>query len=462
MTLASPNTASLPVLLPITSLGREHGWEPLRVEGTVPADLRGTLYRNGPAVFGPDTAHWFDGPGALTAVRLDAGRAESAARLAGAPTAPREGAYARPASILNRVRTLFGGGGYANLANINVLSWQQHLFALFEGAPATEVDPETLARIGPCDFGGAMPTSQAHAHRVPSLATTFSIGLRTGRKSFVDVYALPDVGPVRRLASIEVPGLGEIHDFFVTERAVVLVLPPLWGSVVDLMWTGSFERSLRWQPEQGTEVVVIPLADPEHPTRFRTEPFFWYHGANAWDEADGTIGIEWIRYPDFGVSRWLDDLHRGTVDRGPGAELWRGRIDPRAGRLDAERVFDGTVEFPWVADARVGRRHRFTWMAAHGTAARSAGWFDRIVRRDTETGDVRSIDPGPGRAVGEPILVSRGTDEQDGWVLSMIREADAAHLGIWNARTPEDGPVARLWFDGPQPHSLHGAWVPRP
>lgn len=33
-------------------LEREHGHEPLTVEGTLPVDLAGTLYRCGPARFG--------------------------------------------------------------------------------------------------------------------------------------------------------------------------------------------------------------------------------------------------------------------------------------------------------------------------------------------------------------------------------------------------------------------------
>ena len=33
-------------------LSREHGFEPLKVEGRLPDDLAGTLYRNGPGAFG--------------------------------------------------------------------------------------------------------------------------------------------------------------------------------------------------------------------------------------------------------------------------------------------------------------------------------------------------------------------------------------------------------------------------
>src|SRR6516162_11848368 len=48
-------------------LPREHGFEPLRVEGRLPEGLRGTLYRTGPSLFstfGRRYGHWFDGDGA--------------------------------------------------------------------------------------------------------------------------------------------------------------------------------------------------------------------------------------------------------------------------------------------------------------------------------------------------------------------------------------------------------------
>ena len=62
---------------------REHGFEPLELEGTLPAELRGTLYRNGPGQFGQfgtRYSHPFEGDGAITAIRIENGRALGASR----------------------------------------------------------------------------------------------------------------------------------------------------------------------------------------------------------------------------------------------------------------------------------------------------------------------------------------------------------------------------------------------
>src|SRR5829696_8528982 len=65
-------------------LPREHPFEPLSVTGSIPSELRGTLYRSGPSLFsaqGQSYHHWFDGDGAVSAVRFANGEAAGAVRL---------------------------------------------------------------------------------------------------------------------------------------------------------------------------------------------------------------------------------------------------------------------------------------------------------------------------------------------------------------------------------------------
>ncbi|MEQ1557948.1 MAG: carotenoid oxygenase family protein [Methyloglobulus sp.] len=65
------------------SIIRTHGFETLSIEGTLPATLRGTLFRAGPDLlerFGRTVAHPFEADGAITAVRIG-DRVQGACRI---------------------------------------------------------------------------------------------------------------------------------------------------------------------------------------------------------------------------------------------------------------------------------------------------------------------------------------------------------------------------------------------
>lgn len=455
-------------------LAQEHGFRPLRVEGKLPPTLRGTLYRNGPAVFDAGTdPHWFDGNGAITAVRLDGKSVEGTVRLLHSPTADhdagrrnnRYGAFRQAASRMQRLRALFGQRALRNPANINVLQWRERLFALYETVLPLEFDPETLATIGETNLDGLIPGAwNAHPHYVPARRTTYHIGLRTGPKVFLDIFALPDRGPGTVLTSLQLPGLTEAHDFFATENYLVLVLPPLWGAPLRFVQTGSFLGSLEWRPEGGTDVIVVPLDDPKNVMRMQTEPFFYWHAANGYETDGGQrIVLDCVRYPDFPrMLDWLEKTTHGRSGEGTsGSALWRGEIDLRRRRVRWEERWARSCEFPMVQPAERARAHRYVWLAAHSAGAED-GWLDRLARVDVERDEAVMLDPGPKRAVGEPILVAKPDAPHEAWVLALVRDlgVGATHLAVWDGARPEDDAVARVWFDQQLPPSLHGMWVP--
>ena len=154
---------------------REHGFEPLTVEGTLPSCLSGTLYRNGPGRFevsGQRVPHPFDGDGAVDAIRISGGQAHHALRMVNNPSLAVESRLGRPLGgfglksdrpLLDLLRRRF-----RNAANTSVLPWQGRLFALWEAGLPTEVDPENLETLGETDLGIIPETFSAHPHRHPS------------------------------------------------------------------------------------------------------------------------------------------------------------------------------------------------------------------------------------------------------------------------------------------------------
>lgn len=473
MTVQAQTPAPAPWLPLRRDLPREHGFEPLRVVGRLPPELAGTLYRNGPGFhIAPDAAfqHIFDRDGAISAVRLDGGSAHGAARVLDSEGQRRErrdgrvrfgGFKARPPGFLWQVAT----GRIKNVANTHVIPHGDELLALFEFAPPTRVDPETLATLGPTDLGGAVPGAfSAHPHRVAARAATYNFGLRLSwLRNQLDLFELPDAGAPRRLTTLPLPGVPWLHDFVATERHAVFFVSPVHLRADRLLLGGaSFGDALEWRPDQGTEVIVVPLDAPHTPRRFRVDPFYQWHFANAWEE-DGLITVDFIRYEDFSTSAWLEQIFHGPTEVTAPGRLTRAVIDPEAETVVHSTLYPAPVEFPRVAPAVEGARHRYVYSAAHADdSATRRGLQDRLVRVDTRTGDVAEWRAGSGRYVNEPVFAPGGGGEEEGWVLAPVYDAarDATFLAVLDAGDVVAGPVAEVWFDHRLPMTFHGSWVP--
>ncbi len=458
----------------LQDLAREHAFEPLRVTGTLPPALEGTRYRNGPgrfAVGGERIAHWFDGDGAVSAVRLAGGQATGAARVVRTTGLEREeragkrlyGGYGTP--LVRPFRELLLGDS-KNAANTSVLLWQGRLFATCEAGKPYELDPGDLSTIGESVLGGALvgPFS-AHPHRVPQRRATYNFGLGHGRATQVDAYELPDEGPARRLATFSVDGVRVLHDFVATERHLVFVFAPLYMSLVDLLFRGQAPISnARWKPGRGAEIVVVPIDTPERIRRFRSDAFLLEHVVNAFEDG-GKVVFDYTHYAHAdGLEEFVGGLVGGRIAAPLRSVVRRVTIDPERDGLTSEVVFATAVELPRVAPRVEGSRHRFGYYAGAATKPGDAP-FARLLKHDLETGGVDTYEPGEGRSPGEGVFVPdpAGKAEDDGWILTMVYDArdDRSRLEVLHARRIGDGPIASCHFDHPIPFGFHGAWAPR-
>lgn len=453
-------------------LTREHGFEPLEVEGALPADLLGTVYYNGPSLFssqGERYAHWFDGDGGVAAARFENGRALGAARVVASSGLLEErragrrlyGGYGTPQpGFLNRLR-----GRIKNAANTSVMLWNRRLFALYEASMPTELAPEDLITLGETELGVIIQTFSAHPHEVPARNAWYGFGVRSGARPMIDLFELPHGGPARYLGTVPMPGQTLVHDFMVTARHFVILAPPVrlrQGRY--LLGRGSLADNLVWEPARGTDVIVIPIDEPILARRFTVDPFFQWHFANAFEHHDALV-VDLVRYPDFGSSDWLGELVHGRSDRSLGSSLVRAIIDPHTSRFAMEERWSRPCEFPQVAPVARGRDYAYCYVTAHSARAEGRGLQDTIARVDMRTGAVREHWCGPGRYPSEPLFVPRAGgagSEDDGYLLSLIYDAGThtSHCAVLDARDIEAGPLARAHFDHHVPPRFHGAWMP--
>ncbi len=448
----------------LNSLGRPHGFEALAVEGELPDDLRGTLYRAGPGLFerfGVRVGHTFEADGAITAMRLGDDGVHGGSKVVmgrGFQEEERAGRqlYTSKARKTTRLANVFRQRSKAT-GNTSVMSWQGRLFALMEAAGPQEMHPDDLTTLGVDTLGLIKGGFSAHPKRVGD--TLINFGTRYGRKMELDIFSLPASGAPKCLGAVEMGWAGMVHDFAVTERDAVFVHGPVKLSVLRALFgSGDIADFFQWKPDLGTEIVVAPFDDLGAPIRVQTGPFWTWHLANAYNEGDDVV-LDLCRYPDFNTINTLNG------DEDSGAEmpaLWRYRVNRRTRSVAAEILLDRPCDFPLVHASRVATAHRYIWLVGEEAGQRHVFRFD--TRAPGQIADRDSWTPPQGHVPSEAVIVPKGgaTAETDVWALTLVHAPERAqsYLAVLDGARLAEGPVACAWFDQTIPTTYHGTWVP--
>jgi len=131
------------------------------VEGEIPRELSGTLYRNGPNDFAK-VDHPYDADGFLASLTFEDGRAyfrsrfvETAERVADRDC---DRAVFRGTFLTQRREGNFGDLHVKNTSNTNVIEYAGRVFTFWEAGQPYELDPKTLETVGISSFSGTTPT----------------------------------------------------------------------------------------------------------------------------------------------------------------------------------------------------------------------------------------------------------------------------------------------------------------
>jgi len=437
--------------------------EDLEVVGEIPRELNGTYYRNGPnPAFEPrGRYHWFDGDGMIHAIRLRDGRASYRNRYVSSQGLRDERAAGR---------SLFPGlldldptevPTFKNTGNTNIVWHAGRLLALMEAALPTRLHPDTLETIGEYDFDTRLiGPMTAHPKMDPETGEMLFFGYSPFPPYLQYHVAGPD-GALARSEVIDVAWPSMIHDFAVTRDHVVFILCPLVFSFENLAERGG---AFSWEPERGTRLGVMPRSGGNADVRwFDTDPCYVFHPMNAYTAGDEIV-LDVARYGRLDLM--LPSTARDANYREQNsARLHRWRIDLRGGGVRSTPLDDLMAEFPRVDERRLGRRHRFGYVAAreHVDDEGSMPLFPAIRKYDLERGTTETRRLGAGNGVGEPLFVPRhgAAEEDDGWVLALVYDQtrNASEFLVLDARHIAGEPVARIRLPHRVPYGFHGNWA---
>ena len=442
----------------------------LALSGTWPADFRGRFYRNGPALNERDGQryhHWFAGDGMVQQFSFAGGTKPAVRHLGRLVRTPKLLAEQRAGRFLYnaygtkietdaRTPPSQGPDGF-NVANTNAIEHAGRVLAMWEGGSAFALNPDDLSTLGAVTWADGLAQMPFSAH--PKLDAKGNLWNFGSAGANLVVWHVDPQGKLVRAQIGETPYPGGMaHDAAMTERYIVLPLPPVKLEFGEDVAGG---RAFTYEPNEPLRILVMKKDDIAQRRVFELPSQMVFHVGNAHERADGGIALSFVSSPtpEF-VMHGAASLLAGHPASFGGSSTQLAVLDMRTGKARVENTRD-SVEFPRVHPLREGLNTR--WLL---TAASWAGspdkqhWFHGLQLRDTETGRVQRCDYGIGTVVEEHIMVAKpgGRGELDAWLLGTTFDIaeGVTRVNLLDARHLADGPIATATLPYWLPYGFHG------
>jgi len=440
------------------------------VEGEIPRELHGTLYRNGPSqrIFpkqGYEALHLFDGDALVHAFRFDDGRLDYKGRFVESPSYLQEQAAGRV--CMNLVGVVADDPAermyLRQQHNTNIVYHGGKLMALVENAYPFEIHARDLGPIGANDFQGKMLGMSTTAH--PKIDGRTGQMLIHGYQPFaplVQLYVIEPDGRCSLAETVDAPFSSMMHDFAITEHHAVLPVCPITIDGTALMEGRGFAEAVKWEPDKGLHFGIRPRAAGGQVQWFTSpEVGYIFHPGNAYED-DGKIFMDACMYPDGdallkALKLWRSGNHVG----GFAAHPYLFEFHLGSGRCSATKLDDRGAEFPRIDDRRVGYKNRYGYASLNVSPKRDASRvWSSLIKYDRTGGASALHDLGPWQWPGEPVFVPRSAEaaEDDGFLLTVVYDgtSDGSYVAVLDARNFGAPPLARARLAHRIPLGFHG------
>jgi carotenoid cleavage dioxygenase len=446
-----------------------------QVTGKIPADLNGAFYRVGPDAQYPLLPRNipFDGDGHVCMFRIKDGRVDYRSRMVHteryvAQDKARKSLfpmYRNPSMDDPSVKGLS-----RSTANTHIINHRDYLLALKEDSPPVAMDLLTLETKNPVyTFDGQLPSKTFTAHPKLDSRTGNMVAFGYEAEGFgsktVSMFEFTPQGKLVWNAKIQVPYVGMLHDFAVTEKHVVFYVIPLAFAEKQMAdggphwaWDNSLPTYFGFVRRGGDGKDVRWIKGP---TRSAT------HVMGAFDDKEKLIvDVEMSLSNPFPFMPMADGTRWDPVSGS--SHITRLSVDLAKRTPSAygiEQMYPHVGALPRQDDRYNTEPYRYGFLgcpdpkAAPGTGGACYTRFDHQNRTYT------LFNAGTETNLNECCFAPRNANAPEGsgylmGVANRTSEAGRADLVILDAERLADGPVATVHLPMRVPTQIHGWWVP--
>jgi len=452
-------------LIGFKDVNKNFALKQMDVEGTIPKALQGSLFRNGPAKLERGDIryqHLFEGDGMLQQFKFADGKVYHRGKFVQTPKFQQEQRagkflYSAPdTKIPNSLAVV--DNDTVNTANTNVIAVGDDLWTLWEAGSPARVNPQSLDFQGLVNlgehsrYGNKLKGLPFSAHpKIDGNGDIFNFGLHNSGR--IAVYHLGASGVMKNVSLINANYKGGmLHDFLITEKYVLLVLPSLVQSSSD---DGYFER-IKFNKNVPMRVLVLDKNTLQQVREYQLPPAFVFHFGNAWTEQDGTICFDACLYQDADALHKLSRLMIG-----------KAAINTRSQSVFIRLKTNGSVEitstninseFPRLLPNLTGIKNKHLY---HLSSSDDALWSESVSRIDTTTGKQEKYRYGSEFLVEEHVPISLNGCEKGDYVIGTALHFPSKRtcISVFEADNLSAGPMGRAWLPYHLPLGFHGNFM---
>jgi len=470
----------------VQCLKNEHSY-PCRIEGKIPDDLRGTLYRNGPGIFerkGVRKNILIDGDGMIRSFEItDKGVFFRNKHIRTEKFVDEQKAdcfqYATWSTKMPGILPNLFARNVKNQAGVSVLFRGGRLFAFDDGFMPYELNPETLETLGIaedlkyreaniCNFG-------AHSKYDPFKQQWIHFGINyVGIKMSIEIGCYNAQNKLLQYKRFYLPFSRKVffHDFFMTEHYLVFNLHPYYLNFAPFLFgLKPVSESLEWKPDKGNVLMIIDRNFDKEPVFIDAPPRYMWHTLNAY-EANGNIIGEFVGYaaPDN-----LSDTNNkfSAIVKGKDVKqtiknpsyLYRYEIDVKAKKVKEHLICNHILEMPMINALKSCSKQRYGYFIK---SDKEVALSSNLVRYDYFKDECIEYNEDLEVNCFEPIFAPRQgynyseNGAEPGYVLTEYnnQHTGKAYLAIFDAEHIGDGPIAKAHLEHHLPIGFHGCWNP--